>query len=278
MMAIQMPNLTSYSGSWLMWYSDRTEARSRAGAGRAARAYRKSIRSTLRRRRPERIEGKVRLACVIGKDGHVSTIELVHGLDDRLNQSAEEALSKWEFTPASRHGEPVEVDVLVEIPFRLGAPHAGFLLMNIDERQHLIFDADDTLWENNIYFEQAFDEFCAYLNHSTLTPDEIRGVLDEIEIVNNRIHGYGALNFGRNLSQCYLHLAERAVEEHDLKRVTAFAHEILWGSGTEEGVAETLPLLAERHELTLFTKGQPEEQNRKIDLSGCGLCLRIAQS
>src|ERR1700733_2987102 len=134
---------------------------------------------------------------------------------------------------------------------------------------NLIFDADDTLWENNIYFEQAFDEFCAYLNHSSLTPDEIRGILDDIERENNKIHGYGAVNFGRNLSQCYLHLAERAVDEHDLKRVTAFAHQIL-SQEVElmQGVAETLPLLAEKHELTLFTKGDPAEQNRKIDLSG----------
>jgi TonB family protein len=65
----------------------------------------------------------VQLACVIGTDGRASTVELVRGLDDRLNQSAEQALAKWEFTPATRHGEPVEVDVLVEIPFRL-APHA----------------------------------------------------------------------------------------------------------------------------------------------------------
>ena len=49
----------------------------------------------------------------------MSTVELVRGLDDRLNQTAEEALAKWEFEPATRHGEPVEVDVLVEIPFRL---------------------------------------------------------------------------------------------------------------------------------------------------------------
>ncbi len=140
---------------------------------------------------------------------------------------------------------------------------------SVNTKQHLIFDADDTLWENNIYFEQAFDEFCAYLNHSSLTPDEIRGILDDIERENNKIHGYGAVNFGRNLSQCYLHLAERAVDEHDLKRVSAFAHQIL----TQEielmdGVAETLPFLAEKHELTMFTKGEPTEQNRKIDLSG----------
>lgn len=139
----------------------------------------------------------------------------------------------------------------------------------ITDRQHLIFDADDTLWENNVYFEDAFAQFCDYLNHSSLTPDEVRSILDEIEIVNNEIHGYGALNFGRNLSQCYLRLAERAVEEHDLKRVAAFAHQIL-SQEVElmEGVAETLPFLAERHELTLFTKGETAEQNRKIDLSG----------
>src|ERR1700722_3403713 len=139
----------------------------------------------------------------------------------------------------------------------------------ITTRQHLIFDADDTLWENNVYFEQAFAEFCAYLNHSSLTPDEIRAILDEIEIENNRIHGYGALNFGRNLSQCYLRLAERAIDEHDLKRVSAFAHEILLQEvELMDGVAETLPFLAEKHELTMFTKGEPAEQNRKIDLSG----------
>ncbi len=136
-------------------------------------------------------------------------------------------------------------------------------------RQHLLIDADDTLWENNVYFEQAFAQFCDYLNHSSLTPDEIRSILDEIEIVNNKIHGYGAVNFGRNLSQCYLRLAERAVDEHDLAKVTAFAHQILAQEiELMPGVSETLPFLAERHDLILFTKGEPAEQNRKIDLSG----------
>src|ERR1700710_1388457 len=112
---------------------------------------------------------------------------------------------------------------------RRSRPDAEYMPIHepVTGRQHLIFDADDTLWENNVYFEQAFDEFCAYLSHSSLSPDEIRAILDEIEIENNRIHGYGAVNFGRNLSQCYLHLAERAVEEHKLKRVSAFAHQIL---------------------------------------------------
>jgi TonB family protein len=122
MMAIQMPNLTSYSGSWLMWYSDRTAREVGLAPVAPPVPYRKVDPKYVAAAASERIEGKVQLACVISKDGHVSNVELVRGLDDRLNETAVEALSKWEFTPASRHGEPVAVDVLVEIPFKL-APH-----------------------------------------------------------------------------------------------------------------------------------------------------------
>jgi putative hydrolase of the HAD superfamily len=136
-------------------------------------------------------------------------------------------------------------------------------------RQFLVIDADDTLWENNIYFERAFDEFVEFLGHSSLSPREVRDVLDEIELANARIHGYGSLNFGRNLRQCYEHLAERDVCEDDLRTVMGFAERILeCPMEVIAGVAETLAYLAPRHDLTLFTKGHPEEQKLKIDRSG----------
>jgi len=122
MMAIQMPNLTSYSGSWLMWYSDRTAHEAGLAPISPPVAHRKVDPKYIAAAASDKIEGKVQLACVIEKDGSVSTVELVRGLDDRLNRSAEDALAKWEFTPATRQGKPVAVDVLVEIPFRL-EPH-----------------------------------------------------------------------------------------------------------------------------------------------------------
>ena len=139
-------------------------------------------------------------------------------------------------------------------------------------RQFLIIDADDTLWENNIYFERAFDQFTEFLGHSSLTPPEVRAVLDEIETANARIHGYGSINFGRNLRQCYQRLAERQVREEDLRTVVSFAERIL-ESPLEviEGVPETLEYLSLRHDLTLFTKGHSEEQKLKIDRSGLGV-------
>jgi putative hydrolase of the HAD superfamily len=139
-------------------------------------------------------------------------------------------------------------------------------------RQNILIDADDTLWENNIYFEQAFERFCDFLAHSHLTPPKVRAVLDEIEIVNARVHGYGSKNFGHNLKQCYQHLSEREIRPDDLSRVMRFAEEILEQPiELIEGVPETLEYLAVRHDLTLFTKGDPEEQKLKVDRSGLGI-------
>jgi putative hydrolase of the HAD superfamily len=137
------------------------------------------------------------------------------------------------------------------------------------QRQYLIFDADDTLWENNIYFEDAFQQFCEYLAHSSLSPAEVRAVLDEIEMVNARVNGYGSRNFGLNLAACFRNLAERDISDADLEAVRDFAHAIL-NKPVEliEGVAETVAELSARHDLTLFTKGDPEEQRLKIDRSG----------
>jgi putative hydrolase of the HAD superfamily len=135
----------------------------------------------------------------------------------------------------------------------------------------LIFDADDTLWENNIYFESAFDGFVEFLAHSSLTPPQVRDVLNEIELVNSKIHGYGSRNFGRNLQQAYQHLAEREIRPDDLEHVMSLAERILQQPiELIEDVEETLEELSRRHKLALFTKGHPDEQRMKVDRSGLG--------
>lgn len=139
------------------------------------------------------------------------------------------------------------------------------------DRLNLIVDADDTLWENCVYFEDAFAAFVNYLEHSTLNADEIRAILDEIEIANARVHGYGSLNFGRNLQECYVKLAERAIAPADLETVKGFALNILEQPlELFPGVEETVAYLAARHDLTLYTKGNAQEQKMKIDRSGLG--------
>ncbi len=138
-------------------------------------------------------------------------------------------------------------------------------------RDWLLIDADDTLWENNIYFEQAFEQFVEFLDHSRLSPAEIREVLDEIETANIKLHGYGCANFGRNLQECFRRLAERPYGDGDLAMVLGFAGAILERPmEVIEGVEDTLRYLAGRRRLLLFTKGHPEEQKLKLDRSGLG--------
>jgi TonB family protein len=122
--AIQMPNVTSFSGSWLVWFAERApDPAGTAGAAprqmRAPEVVRKVDPKYIAAAAAERVEGTVRLFGVIGKDGHVGGMALLRQLDERLDRSAQEALAKWEFTPALRDGVPVDVDAIFEIPFHL---------------------------------------------------------------------------------------------------------------------------------------------------------------
>ncbi len=117
--ALQMPNVTSYSGSWILWYAERKPL--------PGEAHEVSAPSALRKVDPvydlsavdDRVEGKVQLGAVIHTDGYVYGITVLRGADPRLDNSAVAALRKWEFEPARRDGVPVDVDVVIEIPFRL---------------------------------------------------------------------------------------------------------------------------------------------------------------
>jgi TonB family protein len=123
-MTVQMPNTTSYSGSWLIWFAERREISGRTGSLSAPVPLRKVDPKYIASAVEDRIEGKIRLAAVIRIDGHVDSVKLLQPLDDRLDQSAAEAIDKWRFEPAVRNGQPVEVDAVIEIPFHL-APQVG---------------------------------------------------------------------------------------------------------------------------------------------------------
>lgn len=119
-LAIQMPNVTSYSGSWMVWFAEhRQEPGGPPREMRPPVALRKVDPKYIQAAVEERVEGTVRLAAVIRKSGHVESVELLQHLDERLDRSAAEALAKWEFEPALRDGTPVDIDAVFEIPFRL---------------------------------------------------------------------------------------------------------------------------------------------------------------
>ena len=140
--------------------------------------------------------------------------------------------------------------------------------MNPSDRQWLLMDADDTLWENNIYFERAIDEFIAFVDHPHYTHAEVREVLNQIERANAAVHGYGSVSFGRNLREAFRRLASDRATPENLAHVASLAAAIRERRvEVIPGVPETLEYLSGRHHLVLFTKGDPEEQHSKVERS-----------
>ncbi|GAB1818121.1 HAD family hydrolase [Herbidospora sp. RD11066] len=141
--------------------------------------------------------------------------------------------------------------------------------------QTLIFDADDTLWENNVFFERVIDDFLDWAAHPTLDRVEIRGILNDIERANAVTHGYGSAVFLRNLHETFEKLQERPATAAERAFVDDLAGRLIRGEvDLIPGVADTLADLSARHELFLLTKGNVEEQQRKIDASGLSSWFR----
>ena len=135
--------------------------------------------------------------------------------------------------------------------------------------QTLLIDADDTLWENNIYFERAIAAFISYLNHHEYSPADVRSALNAVERETILAHGYGLSSFTRSLVTCFERLSTTPVTEEKARRILGFARSI----AEQEiellpGVADTLADLASRHHLILMTKGNHAEQADKLARSG----------
>lgn len=135
--------------------------------------------------------------------------------------------------------------------------------------QTLLIDADDTLWENNIYFERAIAKFISFLDHKEHTPEEVRLVLNDVEREHIVSHGYGLHSFAHSLVGTFERLSVEPVTPELHATINGFAHEIAEHPvEIIAGVAETLGYLAEKHHLILMTKGNFTEQSGKIERSG----------
>jgi putative hydrolase of the HAD superfamily len=136
-------------------------------------------------------------------------------------------------------------------------------------RHTLLIDADDTLWENNIFFEKTIDDFVTQLEHLGYTREYIRHILNETERRNIRQHGYGVRSFRRSLEETYLKLAGNSARRELVKEIERMSREL---ENTPphilDGVPETLAYLAKHHRLILLTKGEPAEQAAKVERSG----------
>jgi putative hydrolase of the HAD superfamily len=140
----------------------------------------------------------------------------------------------------------------------------------LPDPQVLLIDADDTLWENNIYFEQSIADFMVFLNHREMSREEVRLVINQAEHETILERGYGYHSFAHSLVKTFERLSSEPVTPERHQTIWNFAHRISqYPIEVIEGVPETLAYLCERrHHLILMTKGDFTEQTSKVERSG----------
>lgn len=135
--------------------------------------------------------------------------------------------------------------------------------------QTLLIDADDTLWENNVYFERAIANFISFLEHKELSPVEVRGVLNEVERDCIVSHGYGLNSFVEALTRTFERLSVEPLTPALCETIHGFARTIAEHPvEIIAGVETTLGYLRLKHHLILVTKGNFAEQTGKVERSG----------
>src|SRR6267378_7867699 len=115
-------------------------------------------------------------------------------------------------------------------------------------RHTLLIDADDTLWENNVFFERVIEDFISLVEPLGYARDYTRRILNETERRNIRQHGYGVRSFGRSLEETYMKLAGHRAERTTVEAIHYRVGEMeRTPPSILDGVVETLDYLAERH-------------------------------
>ncbi|MGC2705550.1 MAG: energy transducer TonB, partial [Candidatus Acidiferrales bacterium] len=119
---IDMPNLTSANGTnWIINFAQMEEGNPPYIRPKGELTGLELVRKVDPKYPPdlikERVDGEVVLYAIIRKNGSVDSIQVVHSIDPQLDRYAMEALSRWEFHPALRDGQPVDLEAIVHIPF-----------------------------------------------------------------------------------------------------------------------------------------------------------------
>lgn len=117
-MVVPIENLPAYGGDWIMWFAEKEPKPGENPVVRAPVPFRKTelVEETPPANRAER---RVQMAATIRADGTIGTVSLLTVTNPAVRQMVLEDTASWEFKPATRNGEPVEVEVVLEIPFNL---------------------------------------------------------------------------------------------------------------------------------------------------------------
>lgn len=134
----------------------------------------------------------------------------------------------------------------------------------------IAFDADDTLFVNEPYFQETEEKFCAlmgdYLSHQGLSQE-----LFKTEIANLELYGYGIKGYILSMIEAAMKISNKTISIDIIEKITEYGKELLQKPiELLEGVEETLQALNGKYKLVVATKGDLLDQRRKLHNSGLG--------
>lgn len=134
----------------------------------------------------------------------------------------------------------------------------------------IAFDADDTLWVNEPYFQMTEKKFCVlmqdYLSHQRLSQQ-----LFKIEIENLPLYGYGIKGYVLSMIEAAMKISNNTIRVEIIEKIINYGKELLEKPiELLTGVKQTLEALKGKYRLVVATKGDLKDQHRKLHDSGLG--------
>jgi putative hydrolase of the HAD superfamily len=134
----------------------------------------------------------------------------------------------------------------------------------------IAFDADDTLFVNEPYFQETEHKFCAlmedYLSHQGLSQELFR-----VEIANLDLYGYGIKGYILSMIEAAMRISNNTISMEIIEKIIIYGKELLQKPiELLDGVEETLKALQGKYKLIVATKGDLKDQQSKLHRSGLG--------
>lgn len=140
--------------------------------------------------------------------------------------------------------------------------------MSLKNIKVVAFDADDTLWHNESYFQEVEHKFCALLEEY-LPQHTVERELLKTEIDNISLYGYGIKAFMLSMIETAIRISDSTIRVTVIEKIIELGKEMLDKPIDKlEGVDEVLPALKEKYRLVVATKGDLLDQERKLKKSG----------
>jgi len=132
----------------------------------------------------------------------------------------------------------------------------------------IAFDADDTLWDNELYFQETEKNFCELLE-DFLPQHTVSRELLQTEIKNISLYGYGIKAFMLSMIETAIRITDKNIKAETIEKIISFGQELLEKPvQLIEGVEEVLKSLKTKYRLVMATKGDLLDQERKLKKSG----------